>query len=265
MQWFFALNDRGADWFTPMLKAAVRSAAINTTLSPACLYDGEPNALTHWLEGAGVEVTFAQVPFREELFSEPVLAANAGSHYHAAHAAGGLLRTEVARYARDDVFLYTDCDVIFLNNAISGRHTDTLAAVPELNTRQGFNAGVQLINRAFYLERHPALIDYLRAHNFYHRAFSSYDQALSNAFFAGSWDPLPERFNWRPSQGENPDASIVHFHGPKPTRIKAILAGEASADEVGLKDILDKNPAGYLAYTQLFDRYLGASATIAAE
>ncbi len=34
--------------------------------------------------------------------------------------------------------------------------------------------------------------------------------------------PLPDRFNWKAYWGDDPGATIVHFHGPKPRRMNCI-------------------------------------------
>jgi hypothetical protein len=256
MQWFFAFNQNASDWFSDMIKVAVLSARANTSLEPVCLYDGAPNSLTGWLAANDVQVIFTRVPFRGELFSDDVRARNVGTHYTPDHACGAFLRTQAANYAADAVFLYTDCDVMFVDDAISTLTTDRIAAVPELTSSANFNSGVMLINSGFFLGRLPGLIEHMRLQGFYHRAASSYDQCFMNEYFAKDWHPLESRFNWRPGEGVNASASIVHFHGPKPTRIAAIMSGKGLPEEAGLKAVLDKNPAGYLAYTQMFDSYL---------
>jgi hypothetical protein len=258
MQWFFALNEGASDWFGDMIKVAVRSARQNTSLEPVCLYDGKANQLTDWLAAEGVNVVSTHVPFRGELFSQRIRSINAGTHYTPEHACGAFLRTQAANYATDDVFLYTDCDVMFLDDAISATHTDRIAAVPENDKTHSFNSGAMLINRRYFTSHLPGLIRYIGARGFYHRDAGSYDQCFLNEYFAQQWEPLPSKFNWRPGDGANPEASIVHFHGPKPTRISAIMAGNGSAEEADLQDILDRNPEGYRHYVRQFEAYLAA-------
>lgn len=256
MEWFFAFNEKATGWFAEMIKVAVRSATANTTLTPICLYDGHPNCMTDWLRDNGAVVLFTQVPFRAELFSPEIQSINSGTHYTPEHATGAFLRTEAAKHARHEVFAYTDCDVMFLRDDISSVRTDKIAAVPELSDARSFNSGVMVINRAFFSDRHAALIDYMRANGFYHRRNSSYDQCFLNEYFAADWDTLPPGLNWRPVQGMSEEASIIHFHGPKPTRIAALLAGKGLDAEANLESIVSLNPESYAAYVNKFQSYL---------
>ena len=253
MQWFFAFDENSTDWFSDMIKVAVVTAK-RVGLEPHCLYDGSPTKLTRWLERNGVTVHFHQVPFRDELFSTDTLKENAGTHYSPNHAAGAFQRICAAHIATDPVFLYTDCDVMFTDGRIAELHTETIAAIPE--SRDSFNSGVILINTQFWLSEYDALVERLRGYGWYHRKASSYDQVILNEHFRDRWDRLPAIFNWRPWHGLNTDASIVHFHGPKPHRVKALLNGEGSAEEADLADLIRGKEDAYSYYLSAFERHL---------
>jgi hypothetical protein len=62
--------------------------------------------------------------------------------------------------------------------------------------------------------------------------------------------------NWRPFEGLNPNASIIHFHGPKPHRIAEILSGKAYAGEVPSQKLLMQNTESYKIYLSKFNSYL---------
>ena len=257
MQWFFALNDSATEWFEPMIKVGVHSAIENTRLQPVCLFDGEPNHLTSWLDEHGVTVIRTSVPFRDELFSPETIATNEATPYRPDHAAGAFLRTQAFRYAESDIFLYTDCDVMFLDGAISvAPRTSRIAAVPEMTGPNSFNSGVMLINKTFFAHHHDALVSYIRRHGFYHKDKSSYDQCFLNEYFSKQWDRLSLGLNWRPVQGVNEDASIIHFHGPKPTRIQAILSGNALDAEAPMSWLIEQARDAYEIYTKQFYDYL---------
>ena len=51
MKWFYSLNEAFPTLldYTALVKVAVHSALIPTSLIPHCLYDGEENSLTDWL------------------------------------------------------------------------------------------------------------------------------------------------------------------------------------------------------------------------
>lgn len=240
-----------------MIMAAVLSARANTTLQAHCLYDGRPNDLTSWLSDNGVTVHFHQVPFRDELFSKSVVERNRGSLYVPEHAAGTFLRTQAAAFATGSQFLYTDCDVMFL------RDIEPLSCNFGAVSEGGnvFNCGVLLIDRAYYLSIYDALIAYFREHAFYEPTASSYDQAIAGKFFRDAWTSIDAGYNWRPWMGINPEAKIVHFHGPKPTRVRAILDGEHLPEEAGLLPFVEKNPAAYKHYIDLYQSYLNMAET----
>lgn len=255
MEWFFAFDEKATGWFADMIKVAVLSARKNTTLEPHCIYDGAPTDLTRWLESQGVVIHFDRVPFRDELSTPSVLTRNKGTVYTASHASGAFLRLNAAGHAKGHTFLYTDCDVMFLNDAMSSLKADSLSATPE-GSMASFNSGVLLVNRWFFLAHLQGLIAFVRNNGFYHREGASYDQVFLNQYFAKMWAPLPAEMNWRPFNGINEDASVLHFHGPKPHRVNALLAGQKNAGEVDLAKLIRGNEASYSHYCDLFFRTL---------
>jgi hypothetical protein len=257
MQWFFCCNANGAGWFNEMVRVAVLSAREYTSLEPNCLFDGEECHLTRWLKSNGVKVHFVSVPFRDELFSERVVLRNKGAAYSPENATGHFLRVLVSDYADSELVLYTDCDVMFVGNPIVPQ-TKTIAAAPEIDARiwkphpGSFNSGIMAINCQYFGSVKEALIGYFGENCYYDPQHSSYDQVLLNRFFSGKWDALPQEMNWRPALGINPQAQIVHFHGPKPHRVRAILNDEALSGEQNLKRIIEANEAAYHFYVDQF-------------
>ena len=49
------------------------------------------------------------------------------------------------------------------------------------------------------------------------------DQEMLLAYFGRRFDLMPDMLNWFPYRGVNPQARIVHFHGPKPTALEIVL------------------------------------------
>lgn len=257
MQWFFAFSGNASTWFNEMIRVAVISAKEHTTLEPHCLYDGERSDLTDWLSAEGVNVHFTSVPFRDELFSEAVIERNKGSAYSPSNACGHFLRVLTADFADGDNILYTDCDVMFEADPILPE-TLTVAGCPELSRkdwrpdRSSFNSGVMSINVAFFRSIKDQFIEFCRENGFYSPPHNSYDQVLLNRYFAGRWQELPAELNWRPVQGWNQAAQIIHFHGPKPHRLKAIMDGKQLSGETDLKQIVDFAPEAYDMYIRKF-------------
>lgn len=266
LTWLFNFDERASGWFADMIKVAVVSAREHTALRPLCLFDGKGTPpVVSWLEANGVPVLRAQVPFRDELFSESTLAANAGTGYHPQHAAGAFLRLMAADFVGDDHFLYTDCDVMFLRDPASALVEPRIAAAcPEIyvgnkvvDTSDVFNSGVLFVNRSGFLSERDRMVELLRANGFYFRENRSYDQAMMNRVLDGRWERLPGELNWRPFQGVNPGAAIVHFHGPKPHRIGRILDGEATAAEMPeAAPFAERYAEEYRHYVALFRDYL---------
>ena len=117
-----------------------------------------------------------------------------------------------------------------------------------------------IINRTGFISRRDDLIELLRQNNFYSKKHQSYDQSMLNRTFQGQWEPLQAEMNWRPFQGINPSASIVHFHGPKPHRVAAILAGQATQYEAEImSDLIFKHRDEYQYYVNQYNRYLAAA------
>lgn len=256
MEWFFAYNQRAEDWFSEMIKVAVISAKTNTSLIPLCIYDGRPTDLTVWLEKNGVKIYRAEVPFKDKLFSAQVAAANQETIFNPHQACGAFLRILASDFASGEIYLYTDCDVMFRRGSIVKGKTDTISAVNEINQPGLFNSGVMLCNTSYMQKSKENFIKYVEQRNFYEKNTQSYDQTYLNMFHARSWQALSDIYNWRPFQGFSDSAEIVHFHGPKPHRIKNILDGNVGDDEKAMLSYIHKSPEGYEKYLNEFYEYL---------
>lgn len=260
-QWFFGCTGNAAQWFSEMIRVAVLSSRENTSLSANCLYDGEPCDLTDWMASVGVNVIFTQVPFRDELFSDQIIQANRGSTYRSANACGHFLRAVVADYASEETVIYTDCDVMFLADP-KFEAPRTIAAAAEIDRKTftpspfSFNSGVMVLDVSHFRATKDDLISFFREHNFFDIAHGSYDQVLLNLYYRQTWTPLSADMNWRPASGINSNAQIVHFHGPKPHRVRAILDRAGIPEEAGLLDIIEHDRVAYNYYTNIFYQYL---------
>ena len=118
MKWYFAMSEsslsRGEHDWPGLIKTAVKSALVNTTLNPHLLYDGQPNELTKDLEKLGVKIVPHRVCFFDELESYGRRTSRHESWIGIA--SGAFLRLDIPLLEReDDLVLYTDTDVIFLS------------------------------------------------------------------------------------------------------------------------------------------------------
>jgi lipopolysaccharide biosynthesis glycosyltransferase len=261
MNWFFGFSGNSHQWFSDMIKVAVLSAKKHTRLEPHCLYDGGDNELICWLANAGVKVIRASVPFKEMLFNKSIIAKNIGTHYRPENASGHFLRVLVAKYASTKNVLYTDCDVMFQHDVFFDS-VETVGVVNEFNldygqVKNGFNSGVMVFNTTYLENDFDELCAFFQAHDFYDKDHNSYDQVLLNKFYENRHIRyLSPIYNWRPFQGINTEARIIHFHGPKPNRIERILSGDVLAGEVGLLRYIEKDRESYTHYLKAFNKYL---------
>lgn len=249
MKWIFALNQNSNADYETFVRVAVHSARQKTRLQPVCLYDGAPSPLTRWLEDRGVEIVPCRSAFAEELRR---IAQKRGDEGIYRVGAGTFLRFELPRLARerawnDEHVLYTDCDVLFERDPqplLESLRPRFFAAAPEIHRAWPLhmNAGVLWIHLRGWASVETKLNAFTRRH--LERLLSdSFDQGALRAFFnpphrfllelgapprliyalltrwptrTFRWDVLPDAMNWKPYWGQNSDAFIAHFHGPKP-------------------------------------------------
>ncbi len=269
MKWYFGFNEHASKWFEDMVRVAVATAATHAPhLEPHCLYDGDDETdLTRWLRGRGVVIEPATAPVRHRLMAPDILVRNVGTGYDPVAARGYYLCLAVPEAAADaEHVLFTDCDVMFTGPVdLAPIRPALLAAAPEMldlrrpapgSGARGFNSGVMVMNVAGMrakLDEIVAVLERDGYHAFPH-AQATYDQgALNTAIPLGDWERLPDILNWRPVFGVNPEASLVHWHGPKPRHVaKTIATGVTSAPDDVMRAMLDTAPAAYRHYLELF-------------
>ncbi|MGE0815628.1 MAG: hypothetical protein AB7O28_23455 [Vicinamibacterales bacterium] len=275
MKWFFAFNEYASTWFGEMLQVAVVTAADHAPhLEPHCLYDGDgETGLTAWLRSRGVRIHPTRVAFRARLDAEDVRERNAGTGYSPQAARGFYLCLAVPASesaVSETHVLFTDCDVMFTGPVdLSAYRPSLLAAAPEMRDVRrpspsewgaGFNSGVMLMNAAAMRARMPAIEQVLERDGYYQfpQANAIYDQgALNSAIREGEWEPLPQTLNWRPAFGINPDAAIVHWHGPKPRHAqRTVDSGTTTAPDAVMRGLLDAAPEAYRHYLGIFNAAL---------
>ena len=221
MKWYFAINEEGCNGQVGLhAKLTVLSAVKYSDIKPILLYNGQRNEFTRWMEDKGVLVIDV-VPG----LSEFIIEMDKQNKYSAVFM-GHWLRTEICQIEKEDEYvLYTDCDVVFLDHPnISSARPDIFASAPEFKTDSWnyFNSGVMIMNvealRRSYGEFLFAMKDLIRE-----KGNSVRDQYGFNRFYKGQWDRLDLSMNWKPYWGDNPEAKILHFHGPKLGSLESIL------------------------------------------
>ncbi len=255
MKWFFALNSTSLQaqrgFWEPMILAAVTSAQEHTDLEPHFLWDGDEDPLLEDLRSRGVVVVRHRVTFYDALVE----------HAETTHpgwlsiASGAFMRTELPLVVDDQLVLYTDCDVLFTGPFEAPLTPTYFACAPEFehgNTRD-FNTGVMIMNLPALRATLPDFQAYIRTHL---ADFKTFDQDAYRLFYGEKADPLPDTFNWKPYWGVREDASIVHFHGPKPSWAKHLLANGDDNSVPMLSEIFHRDVPGYVYYV---DRWVAAA------
>ncbi|MGI9086384.1 MAG: hypothetical protein ACR2HH_01365 [Chthoniobacterales bacterium] len=228
MQWFIGINEGCPAWrpYAQMAKVAIHTALLHTSLRPHCLYDGQPNEFTDWLDQHQVPIIQGRTFLNDEL---RLLGQRRNNPELLAATRGVFLRAELPllqhQGAFDERVLYTDCDVIF-----RGEVTDLLAplhpkyfsvAVEAERARpEEMNTGVMWMNLPEMFQCDAAFRDYLRA-NINALPAMSWDQGAYRNFYRSAegallWENLPPELNWKPYWKDFARARIIHFHGPKP-------------------------------------------------
>ena len=229
MKWYMALNEAGTTGDIALhAKLAVLSALRHTALEPHLLYTGARNNFTTWLECQGVKIIDSTLPYHD------LMARLTAEQKYDFSSVGHWLRTNLCLEERSDRHaLYTDADVLFLRRPqLSGLTPRYFAAAPEFDktSYNYINAGVMLVNTEGLREDYPLFEAYLRR-NIEQNPYGFQVQIAYNQFYRGRWNRLPAGLNWKPYWGHNPNATLLHFHGPKFGAIEAIIEGRWNWDD----------------------------------
>jgi lipopolysaccharide biosynthesis glycosyltransferase len=227
MKWFFALTEGSTAFrqYAEMIMVAVHTARKETSLQPHCIYDGNENDFTAWLAKRDVRIIPHRSFVRDALEE---LGREKQNPHLAAALSGAFSRIElpeiVERGGGSDRVLYTDCDVMFLDEVVPELKSIPcryFAVAPE-SLRDDYvnmNTGVMLMKTERMRESLPAFRDYV-SRNLAALEAESWDEAAYRWFYRDEngplWDRLRSELNWKPYWGECADAKIIHFHGPKP-------------------------------------------------
>jgi hypothetical protein len=227
MHWFFALTEDSTAFqqYAEMIMVAVHTAQKYTSLVPHCLYDGGENDFTRWLTQHRVVIVPHRSFFRQSLEE---LGRRKKNPHLGAGLAGAFSRVELPAIAKrlglNQRVLYTDCDVMFGAEVVPELKANScryFAVAPESqpNDYVNMNTGVMLMDIVRLGEDLPQFLEYI-SQNLDELEKESWDEAAYRWYYRDEngplWDRLRPELNWKPYWGDNPDAKIIHFHGPKP-------------------------------------------------
>lgn len=218
MYWFACLRTRphNNDFEKHYLVALATARATNPNLKPILLLDGTITPILKKCRELGTTIIQHQVS----------IAPGIKAHYgHVDVPLGTFLRIDIPIICerlniQDQVVLYTDCDVMFLGNVmplvnLRPRVFAVTGECSRVMSDADLNAGVMVMNWREMLLDHDTLRSFISRS--WHRILKGpFDQEAYKLFYGGRLDGLDGIYNWRPYWGDNPDARIMHFHGPKP-------------------------------------------------
>ncbi|MDY7022779.1 MAG: hypothetical protein SWJ54_15730, partial [Cyanobacteriota bacterium] len=219
MKWFIATNDfsHRFEQYAQMIKVAVYSAQKNTSLEPFLIYDGKENDLTQWLRKNQVEIIGHRTPHYNKFKTLSQGHFNVGT--------GAFLRVEIPNILdrlgiRDQYILYTDCDVMFAQDVVDDLENTSceyfsVAPDQDPDNPDWINTGVMYMNVVNLLKKHDDFNRFIDS-ELSNLVKQSYDQGAYRRFFKGMWNHLDITMNWKAYWQPNPEAKIIHFHGPKP-------------------------------------------------
>ena len=256
MKWYFGLDAAGIDGDTGLhARLAVLSALSVGGLEPHCLYAGERDAFTAWLEARGVVVHLIFPRFSQ------VIRDRALDGGYSLKFMGHWLRSQICLIEHSaPMVLYTDCDVVFLKTVSFGTvPPPTIACAPEFSVDDWsyFNSGVMLMNLDQLRQDYDAFERFAIAGIRSDYSWNFRDQRGYNEFYKDRWSRLDPLCNWKPYWGYDPTASILHFHGPKFRFISAIAGGfDWTIDPVDrqLGSLLLGHLPAYLQYLRLCEK-----------
>ncbi len=270
MKWFFCLNaatlNRKGHDFKTMALVAVKSCIKNTSLEPNLLYDGNPDDFTMIMESLGVKIIYHRSLLYNELLDK-FTNNDYGETDYLNISLGAFLRFDIPLFCNDKYYIYTDTDVVFLKEVDT--NPEILSIIKNFmvapqsdkdNIYDDINSGVLVCNTEHMRNSYYSLIEYARSniptHNQYYL-----DQEVLREFYYKDHSLLSLSYNWKPYWGINDDATIVHWHGPKPIAISELLRGvpiESSManNQPDWIELYNANPETYQHYLDIYESYI---------
>jgi hypothetical protein len=249
MKWYFGLNATGANGETGLhARLAVTSALSVGGLEPCCLYAGERDAFTDWMEARGIEVRLIFPRFAQVIRDRTAAGA------YSMDFMGHWLRSQICLIEHDvPVVLYTDCDVVFLQSVAFDEVLPlTVACAPEFQKEEWryFNSGVMLMNLDRLRQDYPSFEAFAIAGIQSDHSWDFRDQVAYNRFYRERWSRLDPRFNWKTYWDPSGEARILHFHGPKLNFIRSVAHGFdwTTAGNIQIGSLLLAHMPAYLSH-----------------
>ena len=254
-----------------MLKVAVWTGIHRGGLIPHCLYAGAPGSPAYdWMVKMGVRIIHHD-PLWANALAE-VASRNGATDLNMKHSHLYASREAIiGTWQRIDIpivaglpfehVLFTDSDVVFRRRVrlidFGSPLPNCLAMGTEMVEAPPFNAGVMLLRLPCLRVTYAAFLDFIlgNKHGLFFPNFGPQDQGALNEFYKARIAVLPKILNAKPYHVEEPNAAIIHFHGPKPSHYVAFLETGVCPLNFGSLCALGHAHAGH-AYIHLYNRAL---------
>jgi hypothetical protein len=273
MPWIFTYNGK-SPFYDYMVKAAVMSGINTAGLTPYCLYDGsEDDDIFKWLSSNGVQMAQHTPSWRNKVDKafETAKAMTAVSplYQDIQSIFGTMQRIDISVIPELEEYnyvLFTDSDVFFQKpitlESFGSELPSAVAMAYEMDDIFPCNAGIILMNLPTLRVSHEDLVTLAFSEPSLH--FGSYgpmDQGVFNKLYErqmGGQCKMSEAFNSKPHKNDIKDASIVHFHGPKPHHYMAFVASGKCLTSFG--DLCQK---GLPSVCSMMEEYRGSHPDVA--
>ena len=277
LKWVFCYSSYVRE-YDDMLKAAVMSAITRTKLMPVCVFYGNENDIYIWLVAHGVLVIKHKPSWAYQIMqASKAMKANVGaSHlYKNPHMMiATFMRIDIPIIGFSDTYvLYTDIDVFFQRDvsfsdfeALPTYFVVGVEGAKDARCRESLpygNAGVMLMNLVNLRRSRKDFLMFIFSRESISKGinFEGYgpgDQGAYHYFYREKFNVVASPlFNWKAYWEFNPNASIVHFHGPKPTHFQTYI--ESNTTGYSLFDPIMSgcwSHGGCERHLQLFNSFL---------
>ncbi len=262
MKCFFTISSGDHEYYE-MAKVLVLSALDNTDLELYCVYDGQENYFTKWLQLKSVIVLPWKITFLKDL--KKIYDGKKSIRF----CRGTYLCMELpiiisAYNITDDFVLYVDTDVMFNGSIeLNNQHPKLFSSSTdwEVDSWLRFSTGVIVMNTKKLRMQYPKFLIHLQTHN-YNFEFAKMgpcDQGAWNTFYTGKNEKLDQVYDWKPWWGVNKNARIIHFSGPKPNLVDRILNQNELETltelEYRYKFVVNENIRAYRTYLKRWKYY----------
>ncbi len=229
------------------LAVVINSLLANTRFQPILLWTGDPVhpvviALRQW-----IEVILSTQMF--ESIIAPIVEPGPPSTWRREVCRVVMSKCELPFLLKDDCYVVSDVDTLWLSEPPIPQFTAALLAVPNFRTLYG---GMLLVDRGKWLAEHDRLVNV--AQELLPARGRCYEEPVLARTFQGKWAALPKGWQKFTYDELEEKACVVHFHGPKMSQIRAFTAAIPAKRNV-IVDMFLKHKERYQHWMGIAEQY----------